>query len=592
MTQSSSTRQTVSVGKYFLGLGKISQKQLDEALAHKQQHGLKIGQALVALGFVSEVDLVDALRHQARFPCIHLTPGIVDPRIAVKLGEKDSRRFRAVAVNLIANHATVAMGDPSDVYAIDELARILDARIIPVYAGATAIAEATDQVFKKDVMKLALPEAARSVDRLAEAARRSERSSDLGTGADIEFEDLDPSGDEDEKPVTVGDGPDDKPIINMVRSILEEAFVQGASDIHLESREKDLAVRFRVDGGLFERTSVPKSWARPMITRIKILANLDIAQRRLPQDGRIQFLYRKNRVDLRVATTPSLHGESAVLRILDGGRELHGLKDLDLSAEQLDRLDRIITCQDGFVLATGPTGSGKTTTLYAIVQRFVGPGNKIITLEDPVENTLPGVVQINANPKIGLTFAKGLRSILRQDPDIVLVGEIRDEETAQIAVQASLTGHIVLSTLHTVGAAETITRLTDMGVEPYLLADTLRGIIAQRLLRRVCADCKRVMLPDEHLLERLGLRRDNTAFYEGQGCGQCHGTGYQGRIGIYEVMQMTPALRRLVEKKQGTDALAKGAQAEGLLSLREDGLRKARAGLTTLHEVLAATSRG
>src|SRR5688572_21336648 len=451
--------------------------------------------------------MVEALRHQARFPCIHLTPGIVDPRIAVKLGEKDSRRFRAVAVNLIANHATVAMADPSDVYAIDELARLLDARIIPVYAGATAIAEATEQVFRKDALRLSLPEAARSVDRLAEAARRSERPSELGSGEDIEFEGLDPSGDEDEKPVNVGE--DDKPIINMVRSILEEAFVQGASDIHLETRDKDLAVRFRVDGTLFERTSVPKSWARQMITRIKILANLDIAQRRMPQDGRIQFLYRKNRVDLRVATTPSLHGESAVLRILDGGRELHGLKDLDLSADQLDRLERIITCQDGFVLATGPTGSGKTTTLYAVLQRFVGPGNKIITLEDPVENTVPGVVQINANPKIGLTFAKGLRSILRQDPDIVLVGEVRDEETAQIAVQAALTGHIVLSTLHTVGAAETITRLVDMKLESYLLADTLRGLIAQRLVRRICLNCRRDATPRPEVLARLGLTRDD-----------------------------------------------------------------------------------
>ncbi len=584
MSQSITTRQHVPVGRFFLDRGKITPEQLDAALTYKQERGLKLGQALVALGLVDENDLVEALRSQNRFPCVHLTPGIVDPRIAMKLGEKESRRFRAVAVNLIAGHTTVAMEDPSDVYAIDELARNLDSRILPVFAEPSRIAHAIDFVFRREAIKLALPEASRSVDKLAESARNSERR-ELRSGEDVQFESqIDPDDDADEKG-------DDKPIINMVRSVLEEAFVQGASDIHLEPRREDLAVRFRVDGTLFERTSVPKSWARPMVARIKVLANLDIAQRRLPQDGRIQFLYRKTRVDLRVATTPCQHGEAAVLRILDGGRELQRLEDLDLSGQQLEHLEHIITCQDGFVLATGPTGSGKTTTLYAILQRFVGPDNKIITLEDPVENTVEGVVQINANAKVGLTFAKGLRSILRQDPDIVLVGEIRDEETAQIAVQASLTGHIVLSTLHTVGAPETITRLTDMKIEPYLLADTLRGIIAQRLVRRICTDCKAAEIPDEALLKRLGIAEENVRFYRGQGCEECHGTGYRGRIGIYEVMQMTSRLCRMVEQEATTDELAKAALEEGLLTLREDGIRKARAGLTTLQEVLAATAR-
>lgn len=590
MSQISVTRQHIPVGKFFLDRGKITVKQLEAALEHKQERGLKIGQALVALGFVTEADMLDALRHQARFACIHLTPGIVDPRIAMKLGEKDSRRFRAVALNHIAQHTTVAMEDPSDVYAIDELSRIMEAKIFPVYAEPSAVTQSIDFVFRRAAMKLALPEASRSVDLLTEIARKSEKRG-LRSGEDVEFESLD-SGEEVDEPVAAQGGTDDKPIINLVRSILEEAFVQGASDIHLEPRREDMTVRFRVDGTLFERTTVPKSWARSMIARIKVLASLDIAQHRLTQDGRIGFRYKKNRVDLRVTTTPCLHGESAVLRILDGGRELHSLGDFELSHQQLERLERIMTCQDGFVLATGPTGSGKTTTLYAILQRLVGPDTKIITLEDPVENTLEGVVQINANPKIGLTFARGLRSILRQDPDIVLVGEIRDEETAQIAVQASLTGHIVLSTLHTVGAAETITRLTDMNVESYLLADTLRGIVGQRLVRRLCQYCKVPVAPPETLLERLGLTKDGTRYYHGDGCEHCHKTGYKGRIGLYEVMQMSPGLRRLVEKSVGTDALTQAAIAEGLVTLREDGLRKAREGLTTLQEVLAATSRG
>jgi type IV pilus assembly protein PilB len=580
-----SARTHTPIGKYFLDREKITAAQLELALAHKQEHGTKLGQALVALGYVTEGEMMEALMHQGRFQCIVLTPGIVDMKVASRLSEKDSRRFGAVAINQIANHTTVAMDDPSDVYAIDELARHLESRIFPVFAEPTRIRQAIDAVFKRENMKMALPEASRSVDKLADLAREEEKAMRSGEDVVLEAHDAPSSDDVAEKGL-------DKPIINLVRSILEEAFVQGASDIHLETRRDDMAVRFRVDGTLFERTSVPKSWARPMIARIKVLANLDIAQSRLPQDGRVQFRYKRHRVDLRVATTPSLHGECTVMRVLDGGRDLHSLEDLDLSAEQLEKLERIITCQDGFVLATGPTGSGKTTTLYAILQRFVGSDNKIITLEDPVENEMNGVVQINANPKIGLTFAKGLRSILRQDPDIVLVGEIRDEETAQIAVQASLTGHIVLSTLHTVGAPETITRLTDMGIEPYLLADTLRGIVAQRLLRRVCNECKALVTPEETLISRLGLPADGARFFEGAGCEECHKTGYKGRVGVYEVMQMTPRLRRLIEQKAGTDALQAAALEEGLFTLRQDGLQKARSGLTTLHEVLTATSKG
>ena len=583
MSSPASSKSHVPIGKYFLERERITLEQLDMALVHKQEHGTKLGQALVALGYVTEPEMMEALISQGRFQCITLTPGIVDPRIAAKLNEKECRRFKAVAINQIANHTTVAMEDPSDVYAIDELARHLESRVFPVFAEPTRIKQAIDVVFnKKETMKMALPEASSTVDKLADFAREEA----LRSGEDVVLDNLDvPNEDATEKGL-------DKPIINLMRSILEEAFVQGASDIHLETRRDDLGIRFRVDGTLFERTSVPKSWARPMVARVKVLANLDIAQSRMPQDGRCQFSYKRHRVDLRVATTPSLHGESVTMRLLDGGRELHSLEDLDLSHQQLERLERIITCQDGFVLATGPTGSGKTTTLYAILQRFVGPGNKIITLEDPVENEMDGVVQINANAKIGLTFARGLRSVLRQDPDIVLVGEIRDEETAQIAVQASLTGHIVLSTLHTVGAPETITRLTDMKIEPYLLADTLRGIVAQRLLRRVCDDCKNLITPEPVLLDRLGIAGDATRFFEGAGCDECHGTGYKGRIGVYEVMQMTPRLRRLVEQQAGSDALHTAALEEGLLTLREDGLRKAKAGLTTLHEVLAATSRG
>ena len=330
----------------------------------------------------------------------------------------------------------------------------------------------------------------------------------------------------------------DQPVINMVRAVVEEAFSMGASDIHLEPRQAAMVVRFRIDGVLQERVKLPKAWARPMLARLKILGSLDIAERRLPQDGRAQAEIRGYRVDLRIATTPCLHGEGAVIRILDGGRKLLDLNALALDARQLEDIKRMVEGGEGIVLATGPTGSGKTTSLYALLQHLNSPDTKIITVEDPVENQLDGATQINMNAKIGLNFARGLRSILRQDPDVVLVGEIRDEETAQIAVQAAMTGHIVLSTLHANGAAESITRLADMKVESYLLADALRGLVAQRLVRRICTGCKRTMEPKQGMLERMDLKAGQHVFYEGGGCEKCNGSGYKGRIAIYEVLRI------------------------------------------------------
>jgi type IV pilus assembly protein PilB len=585
----SDAHRPIPLGKHFLDRGRITLPQLETALAYRQDHGVKLGQALVALGYIDEGELVEALKVQGKVFCVDLSPGIVDPKVAVRLGEKASSRFRALAFNQIATTTTVAMEDPTDVLAIDEIAMRLQTRVFPVFAEPAKIDRAIQVVFGKEALKLANPEAASSVDKLALIALQEEsgEGSSLASGKNVDLTLTDDVGD--------GDGTNqelDKPIINMVRSLLEDAFVQRASDLHLEPRKKDVLVRFRVDGDLFERTVLPKSWAGPMLARIKVLANLDIAQRRLPQDGRMQFRYKGANVDLRVATSPTIQGECAVLRILDGGRDLHSLEQLDFDEKQREQVERIIQCREGFVLATGPTGSGKTTTLYAILQRLAGVDRKIVTLEDPVENEMDGITQINANAKIGMTFARGLRSILRQDPDVILVGEIRDQETAQIGVQAALTGHIVLSTLHTVGAAETITRLADMGIEPYLLADTLRGIVAQRLLRRICLDCKTLSQPDPSILERLQIQADGSRFFEGKGCDACHGSGYRSRIGIYEVMQLSPRLCRLVEKNEGTDALNQAAIEEGLITLREDGIRKARAGHTTLAEVLAATTRG
>jgi type IV pilus assembly protein PilB len=580
------------IGQIFLESGRLCPEDLERALAYKNQHNVRLGQALVALGLVSEEELIEALRRQGKVFGLVLSPHIVDTVVAQKLPEKEWRRLRAIGVNRIAKTVTVAMEDPTDIYAIDELTRRLDSRILPVFAERASIEQAITSVYARCVLPEPENEPALGsvLDRLSEAARVEGASSPAeptSEGGDaVLLESVETiEGNEIDSAL-------DKPVINLVRSVLEEAYVQGASDIHWEPRRDDFLIRFRIDGVLIDRTTVPKSWATQILARIKVLANLDIAQRRLPQDGRAQFRYKNQRVDLRVATTPTLTGEGVVLRILDGGRKPRRLESLGLDPAQNEVLERIIEARDGFVIATGPTGSGKTTTLYAMLQRLNQRDTKIITLEDPVENEMPGVSQINAHPKIGLTFANGLRSILRQDPDVILVGEIRDHETAEIAVQAALTGHMVLSTLHTVGAVESIARLVEMGVEPFLLADTLRGIVAQRLVRRICQRCKKEVRPDERVLGRLGLDAAGARFFEGAGCDECHSTGFKGRVGIYEVLPLSARIRQLVQAGAHSAELRRVAQEEGVVSLRDQALAKVRAGQTTLREVLAETTRG
>jgi len=579
------------LGQIFLRSGRLSQQDLDRALQYKQEHNLRLGQALLQLGLVSQEELIDALRRQGRVAGVMLSSAMVDTLVAQKLTEKEWRKLRAIGLNRIAKTVTVAMEDPSDIYVIDELSRRLESRIMPVFAERSSIEQAITSVFSRCILPEPeqAPTVGSAVDRLSEAAHHDSSPKaplgNLASGSSVEIENL---GAITEIEV---DADLDKPVISLVRSVLEEAYVQGASDIHFEPRRDDFLIRFRIDGTLLDRTTVPKTWSNQILARIKVLASLDIAQRRLPQDGRAQFLFKGQRVDLRVATSPTLFGEAVVMRILDGGRKLRSLESLGMQPSQREALERMIECRDGFVLATGPTGSGKTTTLYALLQRLNTRDTKIITLEDPVENELAGVAQINANPKVGLTFAAGLRSILRQDPDVILVGEIRDQETAEIGVQAALTGHMVLSTLHTVGASESISRLTDMGIEPYLLADTLRGLVAQRLLRKICSRCKHEVQPDERVLARLRMGDAKQRFYEGTGCEECHQTGFKGRVGIYEVLSVTERIRQLIMTGAPSSELRQAAQEEGVISLREDGLSKARAGLTSLKEVLAETGR-
>ena len=562
----------VPLGEILVAEGLIKPAELDAALVYRQEKGVKLGQALVALHLATQADIARALRTQGKVHCMHLTPAIVDLEVANLLGEERSQKLQAIAVNRIAGVVTVAMEDPSELYNVDAISMHVGSPVFAVHAEPEHIEQCMRTLWKKADE----PVKSSNVDEILSRSALAEGNVNLEVATEQEedaAEDL------------------DQPVINMVRAVIEEAFTMGASDIHLEPRQAALVVRFRVDGVLQERIKLPKAWARPCLARLKILGNLDIAERRLPQDGRAQAEIRGYRVDLRIATTPCLHGEGAVIRILDGGRKLLDLSALALDDRQLEDIKRMVEGGEGIVLATGPTGSGKTTTLYALLQHLNSPETKIITVEDPVENQLDGATQINMNAKIGLNFARGLRSILRQDPDVVLVGEIRDEETAQIAVQAAMTGHIVLSTLHANGAAESITRLADMKVESYLLADALRGLVAQRLVRRICGGCKREMTPKQGMIERLGLTPGEQKFYEGAGCDKCNGSGYKGRIAIYEVLRIDPTLSSLIRKNAGVEAIRNAAVAGGMATLRADGLRKCIAGHTTLDEVYAATVR-
>lgn len=569
------------LGQILVEQGFLTQEQLERALADKPP-GVRLGQQLVRLGYISHADLEQALRQQGRIPAMRLHSELIDVKVAGKLGEKLSKQYSAIAVNRIADYVTVAMSDPQDVFAIDAMQQRLDARVFPVFASPTSIRETQHQIFE---LRGIGEEDEMSVARLAEKAFEMDTSAVAGLELGKAVEPDDSETDEE----LLARGSDERPIVNLVSRILLEGYNEGASDIHIEPRIDDYCVRFRVDGVCYIKTTIPRAWALRVMVRIKLMADLDIAQRRMPQDGRSQFHVGTARVDLRVTTTPTVIGEGCVLRILDGGRELQNIYSLGMREEQIYQLKGIINCSEGFFLATGPTGSGKTTTLYALLKELLSPERKIITLEDPVENIIEGVTQINANAKIGLNFSRGLRSILRQDPDVVLVGEIRDQETAEIAVEGSMTGHIVLSSLHTVGSIESITRLMDMGIEPYQLGDTLKGVVAQRLLRKVCQHCREGAVPDPVVLRMLGIEADNVKFFEGRGCNRCRHTGFKGRLGIYETLVVDNDFRRLIQRGATSEQLAEAARANGLTTLREEGLRRAIAGEVTLADVISVT---
>ncbi len=556
-----------SLGAILLESTALTEEQLEQALLVHREKGIKLGDALVQLKFLRSEDILKALSIQLGFPyeSVINIENISNDLIA-PLPINYAKRNELLPLRKEGDAVVVAIADPTNFAALDDLRLLYNSRVKPVIAGAYDIVNAVNAVYN--------------------------RSSDKGDAAMEELDEMAEIEQDFDEPVDLLDADDEAPIIRLVNSLLFRAVKQKASDIHVEPFEKEVVVRFRIDGVLYDIMNPPKRAQNSIISRIKIMAGLNIAEKRLPQDGRIRIKIAGRDIDIRVSTVPTAFGESIVMRLLDKGSVKLELEGLGLGGEILKGMRHLTNQNHGIVLVTGPTGSGKTTTLYAALAELNSAELKILTVEDPIEYQLKGVNQVQVNPKIDLTFASTLRAFLRQDPDVILVGEIRDKETAEIAIQASLTGHLVFSTLHTNDAVATMTRLVDMGVEPFLVSSSVLGILAQRLLRTVCHDCAKKYQATEEELVRIGLTMEELKgrpLYRPVGCPNCLETGYAGRTGIHELLIMTDELRNAL--MQGTDAasLKRLAMEQGMQTLRQNAASKVLQGITTVEEVLRVT---
>ncbi|MCK4265273.1 type II secretion system ATPase GspE [Candidatus Babeliales bacterium] len=541
----------------------ITKKLLDEILAEKEKTGTPLNQILLNKGIIKKEQLAKVLAKQMNLPYIEkITEKMADPTLLGKIPLKFLKQHAVIPI-ILDGRKVIVTSNPSDLQPLDELSILIK--------GTVGHAISTDDTIVDGINKYYPLEASKE---MMEELPEEEGALDLGA---IESKDILEMANE-------------APIVKLVNHILYQAVKEEASDIHIEPFEKELRVRYRIDGALYQKVLPPKRYQGAIVSRIKIMANLNIAEKRLPQDGRILIKIADKPIDIRVSILPSNYGERVVMRLLDKTKAVFELEKLNLSKENYKIINNIVTQPNGIILVTGPTGSGKTTTLYAILTKLNQPNVNIITVEDPVEYTIHGVSQVQINEKIGLSFAAALRSILRQDPDIVLIGEIRDQETAQIATQASLTGHLVLSTIHTNSAPATITRLIDMDVEPFLIASTVICIVAQRLVRNLCDKCKEKYSPAKDLIKRLGISLEeakNISFYRGIGCEECLNTGYSGRSAIFEVMYITDELRKLIMQRSDASVIRQKAVEEGMKVLATDGLRFIKQGLTSVEEILA-----
>ena len=577
------------IGECLRQAGIITAEDLETALVEHKRSGERLGAVLIRFGLATERQIAEALAYQLGFEYVDLVTRPPDPAAVVLIPKDVALKRNCIAVAVQKNALTVAMSDPLLFTLVQDLEFQTGYRIKQVVATRAEIIEAIQAWYPEQALtRVASPLGAREEtprgDMLAPRAGALATRTGATAVPAVREEDV------FEAPTAPAATAETAPIIDMVDLVIKSALNSRASDIHVEPTEGDVIVRQRLDGLLKQTMDLPKWVHDGLVSRIKIMAGMDIAEKRLPQDGRIRATSEdEQEVDLRVSTLRTIFGEKVVLRVLDHRKGVPPLEELGLSAASMEQIRFFLRHQHGMILVVGPTGSGKTTTLSSALASIRSERTNIITIEDPVEYQIPGVNQTQINAKINLTFANALRSILRQDPDVVLVGEIRDQETARIAMQAAQTGHLVLSTLHTDDAPSCVTRLTDIGIEPYVSASALIGVIAQRLVRRLCMDCRRPYTPDAETLRAMRVSEAEAAtltFYRADGCEKCNHTGYHGRVGTYEIMTITDSLRRLIAQRGAEAQLREAALAEGMLSLGEDGLLKVKAGVTTPQELL------
>ena len=566
------------LGEILVKESLITNDQLKQALDYQKKNGGRLGTCLVKMGLIADDEITAVLSRQYGVPSINLKFYEVDPTVIKLIPQETALRYQVVPLSRVGSTLTIAMTDPTNVFAMDDIKFMTGFNVEPVVASETAVDDAISKFY-------GAVESEQELDKVMKdlTAEDSEAVELAAEESEMDLAALEKAADE-------------APIIKLCNLILTDAVKRGASDIHVEPYEKAYRVRFRVDGVLQNVMDPPLKLKDAITSRIKIMSKLDIAEKRLPQDGRIMIKYvkdgKKKELDFRVSTVPTLFGEKIVLRLLDKENLRLDMTKLGFETESLQRFERAILKPYGMVLVTGPTGSGKTNTLYSSVARLNTPETNIMTAEDPVEFQLPGVNQVQMKEQIGLNFASALRAFLRQDPNIILVGEIRDFETAEIGVKAALTGHLVLSTLHTNDAPSTISRLMNMGIEPFLVATSVNLICAQRLVRRICAQCKEPMQVQPQALTDAGYSPEEaakTTVYHGKGCGVCNNSGYKGRVGLYEVMEITDDLRELILVGASALELKKKALEQGMIALRRSGLIKVAAGHTTMEEVLRET---
>jgi type IV pilus assembly protein PilB len=551
----------------------ISREQLQQALDDARANGTRIGYSLVKLGFLNESDLVRALARQHRVPAVDLERVRLDQRILKLIPAEFAVKHQVLPLRRVGRTLTVAMSNPTDLGVVDDLKFLTRLDIEAVIAGDFTLKRIVEREYES------------SDEKINELLKQFDQD-------EVELVD---DKEEEASVASLQAAVEEAPVVKLINGILTDAVHRGASDIHFECYEKDIRVRYRIDGVLAEIMRPPIKMRAALISRFKILSDLNIAERRVPQDGRLKLRFGKRVIDFRVSTLPTLFGEKIVLRILDKGNLTLDLEKFGMEPKAEADFMKAIMNPYGMVLVTGPTGSGKTTTLYSALSRINTNEVNIMTAEDPVEYNLHGINQVQVRTDVGMTFAAALRAFLRQDPNIIMVGEIRDLETGSIAIKAALTGHLVLSTLHTNDAPSTITRMVDMGIEPFNVASAVNLITAQRLVRRICSNCKEEAEYPEEYLKVGGISEDdirNTTFYRGKGCDQCGGSGYRGRQGLYEVMAMSPTLRRMILQGSSTAELSAQAVSEGMLTLRADGMLKVRKGITTLEEVIKETAAG